>query len=161
MQHQQTDIGRRFGGALAVLAAAALLIQSGAALSLEPVAKQTGQVDAAAGSAPAGAAPLHGAVHLAELKEIKQSITIKPPLSKNGYRLFACLELDGDDCGKKDHREIANQYCAKEGYSEATYKIETRKVKAETLEGGEYCSTKKCKVFQSITCNVPLKKEES
>ena len=142
MKHQQTDVGRRFGGTLAVLAAAALLIQSGAALSLEPT-------------------PARGEVHVAELKEIKQSITVKPPLSKNGYRLFACLELDGEDCGKKDHREIANQYCEKEGYSEATYKVETRKVKAETLEGGEYCSTKKCKVFQSITCNVPIKKEES
>ncbi|MBX7201172.1 MAG: hypothetical protein K1X51_17530 [Rhodospirillaceae bacterium] len=142
MKHQQTYVGRRFGGTLAVLTAAALLIQSGAALSLEPT-------------------PTHGEVQVAELKEIKQSITVKPPLSKNGYRLFACLELDGEDCGKEDHREIANQYCAKEGYSEATYKVESRKVKAETLEGGEYCSTKKCKVFQSITCNVPIKKEES
>ncbi len=38
----------------------------------------------------------------------KQSNGYKPPLSKNGNRLFACLELDGDDCGKKDHREIAS-----------------------------------------------------
>lgn len=105
--------------------------------------------------------PIGGDVLLAELEAIKQSITIKPPLSKNGYRLFACLELDGDDCGKKDYREIASQFCAKEGYGEAKYKVETRKVKAETLEGGEYCGKKKCKVFEEITCNVPLKKEES
>jgi hypothetical protein len=79
----------------------------------------------------------------------------KPPLSKNGYRLFACLELDGDDCGKKDHREIAKQYCVKEGYSAAQeFDVETRKVKAETLAGDEYCSKKKCKVFEEIVCKM-------
>jgi hypothetical protein len=85
----------------------------------------------------------------------KQAISYKPPLSKNGYRLFACLELDGDDCGKKDHREIAKQYCVKEGYTESQeFDVETRKGKAETLAGDEYCSKKKCKVFEEITCKM-------
>ena len=74
---------------------------------------------------------------------VKQSISYKPPVSKNGYRLFACLELDGEDCGKKDHREIARQYCVKEGYTESQeFDVETRKGKAETLGGDEYCSKK-------------------
>lgn len=85
----------------------------------------------------------------------RQAISYKPPLSKNGYRLFACLELDGDDCGKKDHREIARQYCVKEGYTESQeFEVETRKGKAETLTGDEYCSKKKCKVFEEITCKM-------
>ncbi len=82
-----------------------------------------------------------------------QSTSYKPPLSKNGYRLFACLKPDGDDCGKKDHREIARQFCVKEGYTQSQkFDVETRKEKAETLTGDEYCTKKKCKVFKEIIC---------
>lgn len=83
-----------------------------------------------------------------------QSPRYDPPKSKNGYRLFACLELDGDDCGKQDHREIAKLFCAKEGYGGvAKFDVDTKKTKAETLQGDEYCSKKKCKVFDEIVCN--------
>ena len=84
-----------------------------------------------------------------------QPASYKPPKSKNGHRLFACLELDGDDCGKQDHREIAGQFCAKEGYSAVEkFDVDTRKGKAETLQGDEYCSKKKCKVFDEIICRM-------
>jgi len=82
-----------------------------------------------------------------------QSPRYDPPKSKNGYALFACLELDGDDCGKQDHREIAGLFCAKEGYAAVEkFDVDTKKTKAETLQGDEYCSKKKCKVFDEIVC---------
>jgi hypothetical protein len=138
LKHYPIYPTRHAGRAFGVVATAALLIvQSAAAWSLEPAINRPGQASATAAAwANEMAMPIGGNVLLAELEAIKQSVTIKPPLSKNGYRLFACLELDGDDCGKKDYREIASQFCAKEGYGEAKYKVETRKVKAETLEGG-------------------------
>jgi hypothetical protein len=82
-----------------------------------------------------------------------QSPRYDPPVSKNGHRLFACKELDGDDCGKQDHREIAGLFCAKEGYAAVEkFDVDTKKGKAETLQGDEYCSKKKCKVFDEIVC---------
>ena len=77
-----------------------------------------------------------------------------PPLTANGNRLFACLELDGDDCGKGDHGSIAKAFCAKQGYSQASdLDVDSKKVKAETLEG-QYCTKKKCKVFDKIVCEM-------
>ena len=75
-----------------------------------------------------------------------------PPLTANGNRLFACEKLDGDDCGKGDARDIAKAFCAKQGYSQADdIDVDSKKVKAETLDG-QYCSKKKCKVFDEIVC---------
>jgi hypothetical protein len=78
--------------------------------------------------------------------------TYKPPLTAGGNRLFACLELDGDDCGKNDARQIAQAFCAKQGFAAAdNIKTDSKKVAAETLDG-QFCSKKKCKVFERITC---------
>ncbi len=78
--------------------------------------------------------------------------TYKPPLTAGGNRLFACLNLDGDDCGKNDARQIAQAFCAKQGFAAAdNIKTDSKKTTAETLDG-QYCSKKKCKVFERITC---------
>jgi hypothetical protein len=83
-----------------------------------------------------------------------QKQSYKPPLTANGNRLFACEELDGDDCGKGDYRSIAKAFCAKQGYAEADdIDVDSKKVKAETLDG-QYCTKKKCKVFDKIVCKM-------
>ena len=81
-----------------------------------------------------------------------QSQSYTPPLTANNNRLFACEKLDGDDCGKGDHRAIAAAFCAKSGYGQSPqFDVDSKKVKAETLDG-RYCSKKKCKVFEEIVC---------
>lgn len=76
----------------------------------------------------------------------------KPPLTMNGNRLFACEELDGDNCGKGDYQTIADAFCKKEGFiGSGQILVDSKKVKAETLDG-RYCSKKKCKVFEQIVC---------
>jgi hypothetical protein len=76
----------------------------------------------------------------------------KPPLTMSGNRLFACEELDGDDCAKGDYQTIATAFCKKEGFIGAgQIKVDSKKVKAETLDG-RYCSKNKCKVFEQIIC---------
>jgi hypothetical protein len=76
----------------------------------------------------------------------------KPPLTMSGNRLFACEELDGDDCGKGDYQTIADAFCKKEGFIGSGHiEVDSKKVKAETLDG-RYCSKKKCKVFEQIIC---------
>ncbi len=81
-----------------------------------------------------------------------QSQQYKPPMTANGNRLFACEELDGDDCGKGDHRAISLAFCQKQGFAKADdFDVDSRKVKAETLDG-RFCSKNKCKVFDEIVC---------
>jgi hypothetical protein len=80
--------------------------------------------------------------------------TYKPPLTANGNRLFACEELDQDDCGKGDYTDISLAWCQKQGYVKAKgYDVDSRKVKAETLSG-QFCSKNKCKVFDTIACEM-------
>jgi hypothetical protein len=76
----------------------------------------------------------------------------KPPMTAGGNRLFACEELDQDDCGKGDHTDISLAWCQNEGYPQVKgYDIDSKKVKAETLDG-QFCSKNKCKVFDEIVC---------
>jgi hypothetical protein len=76
----------------------------------------------------------------------------KPPLTMIGNRLFACEELDGDNCGKGDYQTIADAFCKKEGFiGSGQIKVDSKKAKAETLDG-RYCSRNKCKVFEQIVC---------
>ncbi|NJO34556.1 MAG: PQQ-like beta-propeller repeat protein [Rhodospirillales bacterium] len=83
-----------------------------------------------------------------------QAQAYKPPFTTNGNRLFACEELDGDDCGKGDYRSIAKAFCAKNGFANADdIDVDSKKVKAETLDG-QYCTKKKCKVFDQIVCRM-------
>ena len=75
-----------------------------------------------------------------------------PPMTTSGNRLFACLELDGDDCGKGDYTQVSLGWCQKQGFAKVTgFDVDSRKVKAETLDG-HFCSKNKCKVFDSIGC---------
>jgi hypothetical protein len=75
-----------------------------------------------------------------------------PPLLPDGNRLFACLELDGDDCGKGDYNQVSLAWCQKQGFTKVSgYDVDSRKVKAETLDA-HFCSKNKCKVFDSIGC---------
>ncbi len=53
----------------------------------------------------------------------------KPPLTMSGNRLFACEELDGDDCGKGDYQTIATAFCKKEGF------IGAGQIKVDSEEG--------------------------
>ena len=77
-----------------------------------------------------------------------------PPMTTNGNRLFACLELDQDDCGKGDYKDVSLAWCQKQGYAKVKgYDVDSRKVKAETLDG-KFCSKNKCKVFDSIRCEM-------
>jgi hypothetical protein len=83
-----------------------------------------------------------------------QERTYDPPLTTNGNRLFACEELDQDDCGKGDYKDISLAWCQKEGYPKVKdYDVDSRKVKAETLDG-RFCSKNKCKVFDTIACEM-------
>ena len=76
----------------------------------------------------------------------------KPPMTTGGNRLFACEELDQDDCGKGDHTDISLAWCQKQGYPKVKdYDVDSEKVKAETLDG-RFCSRSKCKVFEQIVC---------
>jgi hypothetical protein len=78
--------------------------------------------------------------------------TFKDPMTASGNRLFACEELDQDDCGKGDHRTIAAAFCKKQGFAGAgDVDVDSKKVKAETLDG-RFCSKTKCKVFEEIDC---------
>jgi hypothetical protein len=82
----------------------------------------------------------------------QDSKTYKPPLLTDGNRLFACEKLDGDDCGKGDYSTIATAFCKKVGFVGAGHiEVDSKKVKAENLDG-QYCSKKKCKVFEQIIC---------
>jgi hypothetical protein len=76
----------------------------------------------------------------------------KPPMTASGNRLFACANLDGEDCGKGDATEIAKAFCEKQGFSNVDdLDTDTKKVKAETLDG-QLCTRNKCKVFSKIVC---------
>jgi hypothetical protein len=80
------------------------------------------------------------------------SQSYKPPLTPDGYRLFACKKLDGDDCGKDDTKDIALAFCQKQGFTQVgDTDTDKKKVKAETLDG-QFCSKSKCKVFDEIVC---------
>ena len=75
-----------------------------------------------------------------------------PPLLPDGNRLFACEKLDQDDCGKGDYQAIALAFCQGQGFAKVNgVDVDSRKVKAETLDG-RFCSKKKCKVFDTIGC---------
>jgi hypothetical protein len=109
-----------------------------------PIKKPFTVVNQAPGGQPAATNPGSGAK--------PQAQSYKPPTTANGNRLFACEELDGDDCGKGDHSEISLAWCQKQGYPKATdYDVDSKKVKAETLDG-RFCSKNKCKVFEQIVC---------
>jgi hypothetical protein len=90
--------------------------------------------------------------HLEPTAPAADSHAYKPPLLADGNRLFACEKLDGDDCGKGDYGAIAIAFCQKMGFVGAGHiEVDSKKVKAETLDG-QYCSKKKCKVFDQIIC---------
>ena len=76
----------------------------------------------------------------------------KPPMTVGGNRLFACQNLEEDDCGKGDARDIAKAFCQKQGFAAVgDLDIDTRKGKAETLDG-RFCARNKCRVFSKIVC---------
>ena len=76
-----------------------------------------------------------------------------PPLLPDGNRLFACEKLDQDDCGKGDYRAISLAFCQQQGFTKVDgIDVDSRKVKAETLDG-HFCKKNKCKVFDTISCS--------
>lgn len=98
------------------------------------------------------AQPLVDAVETTDPVALQPAQSYSPPLLPDGNRLFACLELDGDDCGKGDYNEISLAWCQKQGFTKVSgYDVDSRKVKAETLDA-HFCSKNKCKVFDSIGC---------
>jgi outer membrane protein assembly factor BamB len=87
-----------------------------------------------------------------ELEQDLPTRTYKPPLTAGGNRLFACLELDGDNCGNSQMREVAENFCQAQGFIRAEdLDVDSRRGVAETLDG-RLCSKKKCKVFDQIVC---------
>ena len=109
-----------------------------------PIKKPFTVVNQAPGGMPVATNPGDGAK--------PQAQSYKPPMTANGNRLFACEELDGDDCGKGDHQTIATAFCKKQGFVGAgKLDVDSKKVKAETLDG-RFCSKSKCKVFEEIRC---------
>jgi hypothetical protein len=74
------------------------------------------------------------------------------PLTGAGHRLFACQELDGDDCGGATSRAVALAFCQQQGFAQAV-KVDTemKKVKAARLDG-QFCTKSRCKVFDEILC---------
>lgn len=88
----------------------------------------------------------------AEIPETASKQTYKPPVLASGNRLFACLELDGDECGNAQMRDVAENFCRTQGFDRAEdLDVDSRKVVAETLDG-RFCSKKKCRVFDQIVC---------
>jgi hypothetical protein len=74
------------------------------------------------------------------------------PVTPAGDRLFACQELDGDDCGKSINKAVALAFCQQQGFAKLDkFDTETRKGKAARLDG-QFCSKNKCKVFDEIVC---------
>ena len=74
------------------------------------------------------------------------------PVTPAGHRLFACQELDGDDCGKSTNKEVALAFCQQQGFAKLDeVDTETRNGKAARLDG-QLCSKNKCKVFDEIVC---------
>jgi len=74
------------------------------------------------------------------------------PITSAGVRLFACQELDGDDCGKSASKAVALAYCQQKGFTKiGKVDTETRKGQAARLDG-QLCSKQKCKVFDEIEC---------
>jgi hypothetical protein len=74
------------------------------------------------------------------------------PVTGTGHRLFACQELDGDDCGKSTSKAVALAFCQQQGFAEAAkVDTETRKGKAARLDG-QFCTKSRCKVFDEILC---------
>jgi len=117
-----------------------------------PSAAQLASSGAGTGGTPAPTPPATG--NGGAQPDTQAAQTFKPPLTAAGNRLFACLDLDGDDCGKNDARQIAQEFCTKQGFSAAgDIKTDKKKVTAETLDG-QYCSKKKCKVFEKIVCEM-------
>lgn len=89
---------------------------------------------------------------LPEIQQDLPSMTYEPPLTAGGNRLFACLELDGDDCGNSQMRGVAENFCRTQGFDRAEdLDVESKRIVAETLDG-RFCSKKKCKVFDQIVC---------
>ena len=89
---------------------------------------------------------------LPEIQQDEPSKTYKPPVLASGNRLFACQELDGDDCGNSQMRDVAENFCRGQGFDRAEdLDVDSRKVVAETLDG-RFCSKKKCRVFDQIVC---------
>jgi hypothetical protein len=81
-----------------------------------------------------------------------QTQRFQPPMTVNGNQLFACEELDHDDCGKGDYKDISLAFCQAQGFTRVEdYDVDSRKVRAETLDG-RFCSKNKCKVFDTIDC---------
>ncbi|MEZ5830475.1 MAG: hypothetical protein R3D05_04800 [Dongiaceae bacterium] len=81
-----------------------------------------------------------------------QSQSFQPPLTAGSNRLFACEKLDSGDCGKSTNKKVALAFCQQKGFAGAgKFDTDVRKVKAETL-GGQFCSKKKCEVFDEIVC---------
>ena len=74
------------------------------------------------------------------------------PVTPAGQRLFACQELDGDNCGKSTSKAIALAFCQQKGFTGVgKVDTETRKGQAARLDG-QLCSKNKCKVFDEIEC---------
>ena len=74
------------------------------------------------------------------------------PTTNAGHRLFACEELDGDDCGKSTNNAVALAFCQQQGFTQAAkVDTETKRVKAARLDG-QFCTKDKCKVFDEILC---------
>jgi hypothetical protein len=77
------------------------------------------------------------------------SQTFKPPMTKDGKRLYACQDFDGHGCGAP----VAAAFCQQKGFAKAdTVDTQSERVQAETLDGRP-CEKKKCKVFDRIVCS--------
>ena len=74
------------------------------------------------------------------------------PVTNAGHRLFACQELDGDNCGKSTNKAVALAFCQQNGFTSVDkIDTETRTVQAARLDG-QFCHKRKCKVFDEIVC---------
>jgi hypothetical protein len=123
-------------------------------LPSSPVSEVDGSGNATSGNAPMAMQPALPITPMQPVQPTSQAPTqrFQPPMTANGNRLFACEELDQDDCGKGDHKTISLAFCQAHGFARADdYDVDSRKVRAETL-GGQFCSKNKCKVFDTIDC---------
>ncbi len=123
-------------------------------LPSSPVSEVDGSGNATSGNAPMVMQPALPIAPMQPVQPTSQAQTqrFQPPMTSNGNRLFACEELDQDDCGKGDHKDISLAFCQAQGFARADrYDVDSRKVRAERLDG-QFCSKNKCKVFDTIDC---------
>jgi hypothetical protein len=106
-----------------------------------------------AANPPAGNAPTQPMPSEPDQPTQSSKKSFKPPLTANGNRLFACEKLDGDDCGRGDAKGDRTVVLREAGFHPRR-RHQHRQQEGEGGNDGQFCSDKKCRVFDKIVCKM-------